>query len=405
MPSSITQSAHRLQQRLTRLDNQPLGKAALVVILFLDLFVLGTIFNGLSNHTRQLQSPDELIPSLCRDIVVEADWNAANRLDQLAQLVTRHRIYETLPERPADATPMHALCAPIVGAYRAILDDNTLAQELEQTTRLDRQMRTLRAAQAQVKGAYDTKLLEQIADQPQDLESHAALRNESGEKTAELATLVEQQRTLAARIEQHPLVQALYARMEGITEAERTALRAELERLNFWYPARRLGMEMLFLLPLLGVFYFWNARSIKADRPFQTLVSSHLLVVAFIPVVLKLGELVHDIIPKRLLRQLLELLESWKLVALWDYLVIAAAILAALALIYVLQKKLFSRERLMQRRIVHGLCQACGQRLPPGSRHCPACGAAQFRPCPQCGEAMHVHGRYCMACGQEAPDS
>lgn len=405
MPSSIAERAHRLQQRLMRLDKQPLSKAALVVILFLDFFVLGAIFNGLANHTRQLASPDELIPSLCRDIVVEADWNPANRLDQLAQLATRHRVYETLPERRADAAPMHALCAPIVSAYRAILDDNTLAQELEQRTRLERQLRALRTAQVQVKGAYDTKLLEQIADQPQGQENLAALRKESGEKTAELAALIEQQRTLAARIEQHPLVQTLYARMEGITEAERAALRAELGRLNFWYPAMRLGMEMLFLLPLLGAFYFWNARSIKADRPFQTLVSSHLLVVAFIPVVLKLGELVYDIIPRRLLRQLLELLESWKLVALWDYLVIAAAIFAALALIYVLQKKLFSRERLMQRRIAHGLCQACGQHLPPGSRHCPACGAAQFRPCPQCGEAMHVHGRYCMACGQEAPDS
>ena len=252
------------------------------------------------------------------------------------------------------------------------------------------------------KGAYDTKLLEQIADQPQDHENLAAIRKESGEKTAELASLLEQRRALAARIEQDPRVQSLYARIEGVTEADRAALRAELGRLNFWYPAKRLGMEMLFLLPLLGVFYFWNARSISAGRPFHTLVSSHLLVVAFIPVVLKIGELVHDIIPRRLLRRLMELLESWRLVALWDYLMIAVAIFAALALIYLLQKKLFSHDRLMQRRIAKGLCQSCGQHLPPGSRHCPACGAAQFRACSQCGEPMHVHGRYCMACGHES---
>jgi ribosomal protein L40E len=399
MPSSIVESAHRFQQRLTRLDNQPLSKAALVVIIFLDIFVLGTIFNGLANHTRQLESPNETIPTLCSDIVVDADWNPANRLDRLAQLVTRYRVYQTLPDARSETVPKHALCAPIVSAYLTILNDNTLAQDLEQMTRLDRQMRDVRAAQAKVKGAYDTKLLEQIASQPQANANVAAIRKESGDTTSALDSLVEQRSALGARIEQDPRVQALYARIEGITETDRAALRAELKRLNFWHPAKRLGMEMLFLLPLLGVFYFWNARSIRADRHFQTLVSSHLLVVASIPVVLKLGELVHDIIPRRLLRQLMELLESWKLVAIWDYLVIAAAIMTALVLIYVLQKKLFSHERLMQRRIAKGLCQECGQHLPPGSRHCPACGAAQFRACPQCGEPMHVHGRYCMACG------
>lgn len=399
MPNSLTESAQRFRQRLMRLDNQPLSKAALVVIIFLDLFVLGAIFNGLANHTRQLEAPDERIPPLCRDIVVDAEWNPANRLDRLAQLVTRHRVYGEPPGTRAAAATRHALCAPLVGAYQAVRDDRALAQELEQMARLDRQMRDLRAAQAQVKDAYDTKLLEQLASRPQADENLTAIRKESADRSAALENLVEQRRARAARIEQDPRVQALYARIDGITEAQRAALRAELKQLNFWHPAKRLGMEMLFLLPLLGFFYFWNSRSIKASRPFQTLVSSHLLVVAAIPVVLKLGELAEDIIPRKLLRKLIELLESWKLVAIWDYLVIAAAIIAALALIYVLQKKLFSRERLMQRRIAKGQCQECGQHLPPGSRHCPACGAAQFRACPQCGEPMHVHGRFCMACG------
>lgn len=172
--------------------------------------------------------------------------------------------------------------------------------------------------------------------------------------------------------------------------------------MNFWYPALRLGMEMLFLLPLLAAFWFWNAKSVAGGRPFQTLVSSHLLVVVVIPVFLKVAELVYDIIPRKLLRQLIELLESLKLVAIWHYLVIGAAIFTALALIYLFQKKLFSREKLLQRRIAKGLCQDCGQHLPADSRHCPACGAAQYRICGECGEPTHVHGRYCKACGHGA---
>ena len=130
-------------------------------------------------------------------------------------------------------------------------------------------------------------------------------------------------------------------------------------------------------------------------------MSSHLLVVAFIPVFFKLAELVYDIIPRRFLRQLIELLESLKLVAIWHYLMIGVAIFAALALIYLFQKKLFSREKLQQRRIAKGLCQACGMHLPSGSRHCPVCGAEQYRTCGHCNAPTPVHGRFCTACGQE----
>ena len=36
-------------------------------------------------------------------------------------------------------------------------------------------------------------------------------------------------------------------------------------------------MELIFLLPLIAVFYLWNGASIRRSRTVQTLVSSHLL--------------------------------------------------------------------------------------------------------------------------------
>ncbi len=403
MLRSIHEKARRFQQRLTRLDNQPIGKAALVVIVFLDIFILGSIFDGLADHTRQLTSPDERIPALCRDIVIDADWNPTNHLDNLAQLVSRHHALRYTPYERAGDARQHPICVPILRAYKTIRDDEGLARNLKEAVRLRRETRELRVELDRMKGAYDTRLLERIAGQRPAETDVDALRKETAEKTAALDALVGKEQRLTASIEQDPRVQELYARVAGVSDAERTALRDELRRLNFWYPAERLGMQMLFLLPLLAIFYYWNARSIAAGRPFQTLVSSHLLVVAAIPVFLKVAELVYDIIPRRLLRQVIELLESLKLVAIWHYLVIALSIFAALALIYLFQKKLFSREKLLQRRIAKGQCQACGQHLPPGSRHCPACGAAQYRTCNQCNEPTHVHGTYCKACGHAGP--
>ncbi|MDZ7594007.1 MAG: zinc ribbon domain-containing protein [Thiobacillus sp.] len=398
MPEKLRQ----FRQRLSRLDNQPLSRAALVVIIFLDLFILISVFDGLADHTAQLAGPDERVPPLCRSLVIEQEWNATNRLDHLARLVVA---YQNDPHREAvgvDRRQQHPLCAPMVSAYEAIRNDPGLARNLQESSRLRRETQDLRAELARMKGAYDTTLLETIAGkQPVD-EDAAAIRKTMAEKTAVLNERVGREALLDASIEQDPRVRELFDRVGNVSEDQRTVLRDELRRLNFWYPAERLGMEMLFLLPLFAAFYFWNAKSIAANRPFQTLVSSHLLVVVLIPVFFKIVELLYDIIPRKLLRQMIELLESLKLVAIWHYLSIGVAIVVALALIYLFQKKLFSREKLLQRRIAKGLCQACGQQLPPDSQHCHACGVAQFRTCSHCNALTHVHGRYCRACGFDA---
>jgi RNA polymerase subunit RPABC4/transcription elongation factor Spt4 len=402
MLQSFRDRTRQFQQRLTRLDDQPLSKAALVVIIFLDLFILGSIFDGLADHTRQLDTPDEVVPQLCRDIVIDADWNPTNRLGHLAQMVTSYQSQRYTPFEHGGEVRQHPVCAPITRAYQAVRDDAGLAKNLRESVRLRREVSDLRARLERTQGAYDTRLLENIAGQRGQADV-GAIRQENAARTATLDELVGREQQLAAALEQDPKVRELFARVANVSEADRTALRDELRRLNFWHPVKRLGMEMLFLLPLLAVFWFWNSRSIAGSRPFQTLVSSHLLVVACIPVFFKVAELVYDIIPRRLLQQFIELLESLKLVALWHYLVIGLAILAALALIHLFQKKLFSQERLLQRRIARGQCQACGQHLPPDSRHCPACGAAQYRVCSQCQALTHLHGRHCRACGAANP--
>jgi RNA polymerase subunit RPABC4/transcription elongation factor Spt4 len=399
---SIREKSRKFQQHLTQLDDQPLSKAALVVILFLDLFILISIFDGLADHTGQLTSPDQHIPPLCREIVIDADWNPTNRLGNLAPIVSSyHGAYYTPDERD-EKKPQHTLCAPIVRAFKAIREDEGLSKNLIENLKLRQESRELRSELERMKGAYDTSLLETIANQPSAETNVASIRKEIADKTGALNELVRKQRLLEASIEQDSRVRELFALAASVSETDRKTLRDELRRLNFWYPVKRLGMEMLFLLPLFLAFYFWNSRSVAGNRPYQTLVSSHLLVIVLIPVFFKLVELVYDIIPKKLLKQIIDILESLNLVAIWHYLLIGVAILVALALTYLFQKKLFSREKLMQRRITKGLCQNCSQRLPSGSQYCPACGAGQYRACSRCHEPTHVHGKYCMACGHAA---
>lgn len=400
MPGFIQTKAARIRHNLTSLDNQAIGKAALTVIIFLDLFILISIFDGLEDHTRQLTKPGQFIPQYCRDIVIEGDWNKTNRLTRLARVVSRSRGRYYTPARDEKLLERHPVCEPITKLFLSIEKDNGLSENLKVLLRTRDEIKQLNSELSRTKGAYDTSLLEKMANQEKSSTRSESLKKDIAHKTESVNSLVKKKELLESSLIQDKRISKLFAIIESISSSDRDKLRDELRQENFWYPVKRLGMEMIFLVPLFLVFYFWNARSISGHRPFQTLISSHLLVVVFIPVFFKVIELVYDIIPKKLLKQIIELLESLKLVALWHYFLIGISILVALGLVYFFQKKLFSREKLLEKRISKGLCQDCGKRLPAGAAACPFCGFEQYKDCGHCQKPTYVHGKFCRQCGQ-----
>jgi len=388
---------------LTSLDSQPLGKAVLVIILFLDLFILTAIFNGLGEHTRQLTAPEELIPQACREMVIDRSWNPTNRIESLSYLVVASSTSYYYPP-VTKQRERHPACSPYLDLLERIKKDTALVGIFEERNKAEREAQELQRRIDQLKGAYDTSLLETIAQQPEPATEVDATRTEFKQKSSSLNSLKTRIVALEETINADPKVAALWTKLQTSQTTDRQALLGELRTLHFWYPVKKLAMQLLFLLPLFAVFYLWNSASINKRRGLQTLVSSHLLVVSFIPIFCKLIETIYDIIPKKLLHKLIALLTSLKLVAIWHYLIIALAIAAALFLIYIFQKKLFSREKLIERRIAKGECQQCGKHLPDGALACPFCGAAQFKPCSTCNGPMHVHGRYCQQCGSPSSE-
>jgi len=395
---SISRQIKDKLSHLTSLDNQPLGKAALVIVIFLDLFILTAIFNGLGEHTRQLSRPEDYIPTTCREIVIDRTWSPTNRVDHLAQLVNNANNSYYHP--PADRQhAQHPACAPYLTLMDQIKQDKGLASSFDERGKAEREVQELQSRIDQLKGSYDTALLEAIAQQPEPATEIEATKAEFKQKNSRLNSLKVKITELETALNAEPKVAALWAKLQSSQAGDRQALLAELRTLNFWYPVKKFGMQMLFLLPLFAIFYVWNSASIRGNRGLQTLVSAHLLVVAFIPIFCKLIEAIYDIIPKQLLHKLISLLTALKLVAIWHYLIIGLAIAAALFLIYLFQKKLFSRDKLIERRIAKGECQQCGKHLPAGSQACPFCGYVQFSPCPACNKPMHSQAQHCWACG------
>ncbi|MDA0979509.1 MAG: zinc ribbon domain-containing protein [Proteobacteria bacterium] len=384
-----------IQRQLFQLDRQPVGKTTLIVLVFLDVFILGAIFQGLADHTRQLTSPAEYIPTICRDIVIHRTWQQGTRVEQVADLVNS---YHERGRNMAAVGALHPLCSQLATHFNEVKNSPELINLLKAVSETENALAATSQRLEQVRGAFDTSL-KTVETRPGASDPVAALETRVKEQTRSINELEENRVRLYEQLRQNESFTALTTALESTSLADRDQLAAEYRKLSLWFPLKRLGMEAIFILPIIFAFWFWNTRSLKNNRPFQTLVSTHLLVVAFIPLVIKFGELVYDILPQRLLVTVLELLERLGLVAIWHYLLMAAVISMALAMIYVFQKKLFSPEREHARRITRGLCQQCASRLPGGSSACSLCGFQQFHHCDHCGDLTWVYGPFCRSCG------
>ena len=390
-----------MRTSLTRInEKEPLSKLSLIVIIFLDIFILSTLFNGLEEHTDQLTTPDEYIPAICRDMVIQDDGERAEKLNRLASTALH---YHRNPIEDQKRRDLHPICMRFRDTIEPVIENSDIMHLFEMRERLHQKYTTTEDELKQLTSSYDTFLLEKISGEAKQEKSNiSAIKLNLTQKREQLNRILGQINSVESRINSNTVLAGILDDIEKLRSDNREELKSDIRNLNFWFPVKRLLMQLIFLLPLFLLFYFWYSRSIKKGRGLQTLISSHLLVITFIPIFFKIFEAIYDIIPKKLLKALFELLISLKLVALWHYLIIIVSIGVAIFCIYSIQKKLFSREKLIEKRIAKGCCLHCGKKIPPASQACPFCGFKQYGTCSSCGEETFIYGRFCKECGAES---
>ena len=187
MFEAIKSRFSKVKSNLTSLDSQPLSKASLIIIIFLDIFILTSIFDGLDKHTRQISSPDEYIPYSCREIVLNRDWNPTNRMDNLSGIILSYNnSYYQIEEKKKGR---HPVCAPYLDLLDQIKNNKELIALFDDRGKFEREARDLQREIGNLKGAYDTSLLETIAKQKEGQANVDALRKDVQTKTNTLNTL------------------------------------------------------------------------------------------------------------------------------------------------------------------------------------------------------------------------
>ncbi len=361
----------QIRNRLTRINNtEPLSILSIVVIFLLDIFVLVNLFIGLNNHTNQLVQPHEYIPYICRDIIINEDWIKEKKVSSISSVVLRSDRSDYYKEE--GNKERHQICRIIIEQFEVLKKDRDLILLCRKRDKLTKRYNSYDHYQKQINSKANIILRER------DNVDRDINQLESIKKFWEI---IDKQSLLSEQ------------------------LKDDLKRINFLYPIKKLLFELLFLLPILLIVIFWHNFSLKRDKRLQTFISSHLIVVTVIPLFIEICQAVFDVIPKNIIKRFIYLLESLNLIAIWHYVLIVVAVLISLFFIYIIQKKVFTKGRMLRRRLLNKQCIGCGKRIEYDVNFCPFCGEETKIVCKHCKKETLKGFDYCIKCGNGMDDS
>ena len=383
-----------------------LSTFSLILLFGLDIYVFGLTFQGMEDVSRTIAVPQSTISGECETMAEDfLKYNAAAKADSLRSYVYARE--SGVADGSIEGMEILPVCTQVRDKLRTFAGDPVLGGLFRELDQRVAKIDSLHSDMDELKSSYDTALLEKIADQKREdsiLPAEATkIKGLLAAKAAALASLERKQAETRRTLENQPAIRDYTAFVESLpVTAEFGRARQEYERLAFWYPVKVLAAQVSFLLPLLLLTILWNRRALNRRSEVQTLITSHLILVCAVPVFLRFLEFVYELLPHRLLADLIEILERLNLGFLWTYVAIAGGIGISLALILVAQKTFFSPARQRSVRLRKTLCRECGEKLRSADQAwCEFCGTTQMAVCAHCGKSYRLLAYHCDCCGAD----
>ena len=386
-----------LKTDLFSFKNEPLSGLSVFLLIVLDIFIFSNVMLGIRGETAKSPAPNVYYPYSCTEHF-DAPKTAYDAFD--LKLSPRRDTY--LPEIAPDCRELQAKIArfthtPVfearLAAIRAVNDRrNKNNRRLEQITK-----------------QYNTRLFEQIANMPNNKALQSAKK--------EYDTLQGDNQKLDAQEAAIPPITTLegYADYREFVTANKERFNAEKKAYAFWQPFNEFGRVLIFILPLLAVFGFVYYKSKRKElrgehyNPVVKIIATHISLILSLPLVWYLFDIIYHVIPKTLLRQLIDFLIAIGLLAILNYLAIAAVVLVFGLLIYWIQKQTLAHKKVgsgksIKKIVSFSECPACSYRVDYNKPFCPFCGTKLLEACTECGNMTIGVLPYCRHCGVKRLD-
>ena len=387
------------------INNEPLNKVSLIVIILIDIFILINVFTGLDDISRWHISPTQAYPCYSEwqnyrtQTTKDKDYEiikislSYDRNNQLSQ----EQIYQ-------QAEKGHLGKGSATCLKYAEYKDKINNSENQQTVKVIEQklskISTLQQANTSIHTQYDSTLLEKIAGQPREQSI-----NQVGAEKAKLELEQNNRSISTLGKEITNLKNQLVVKPESVNfiaflkdDEKFMAVEKGYRQASFWYPSIQLTFQSLFLLPL--IFFALSVHKFAQQRRYGliSLMSWHLLVIFFIPLILKIFEFLQI---GAIFQFIFNIISTFLggLIFLISYVYILLIPLIGFGIIKFFQKVVFNPKVQAVSRVQKSRCMKCAKKIRHSDIYCSHCGYYQYTECQNCHNLTYKDLPYCKHCG------
>ena len=399
---------NRFFSKSRTINNEPLNKVSLIVIILIDIFILINVFTGLDDISRWYINPSESYPCY-------SEWKnyRAETKDKDYELI-KLSLSNEINNQPSQQTYQQAEAGHLgevsatclnYASYKDKINNPLNQQTLKVIAQKQDKVGTLEQANQQIRTQYNSTLLEKIANQPrnQSINSVGAekAKQELEQNDRTISTLEKEVSNLKQELVTKPESAAWIAFLKDNEKFEE--VEKGYKQASFWYPSIQFTFQALFLLPLILIALAVHRFTQRRGYGLIALMSWHLLVIFFIPLIFKVFEFLQVGVLFQFAFNILSTLFSG-LLFLVSYVYILLIPLVGFGIIKFFQKIVFNTKGQVASRVQKSRCMKCSKSIRQHDRHCPHCGYYQYVECQSCHELTYKHLPYCNQCGHsQAP--
>jgi predicted RNA-binding Zn-ribbon protein involved in translation (DUF1610 family) len=387
------------------IKNEPVNQVSLIVIILIDIFILINVFAGLDDISRWHISPYQAYPCY-------SEWN--NYRKQTTQDKNYEIVRVSLPydrnnqpsfqqtyqqEAEGHLGKISATCLQYAGEKDKI--KNAQNQETIKTIeRKQAEISRLEQVNRNIRAQYDSTLLEKIAGQPREQSINQVGAEKAKQQLEQNNATISTLKTEISNLKNELLAKPETANFIAFLNNDDKFKQVEkgYQHASFWYPSIQLGFQSLFLLPLilgaLSVYKFAQRRGYGLI----SLISWHLLVIFFIPLILKVFQFFQI---GAIFQWLFDIISALMggLLFLISYFYILLIPLIGFGIIKFCQKVVLNPKIQAANRVQKSRCIKCAKKIRQQDTYCPHCGYYQYVECQNCHNLTYKHLPYCKDCG------
>ncbi|MBD2694273.1 hypothetical protein [Anabaena catenula] len=394
-------------QNSRTINNEPVNKVSLIVIILVDIFILINVFTGLDHISRWHLSPYQAYPCY-------SEWNSYKKQttkDKDFELIRNSLPYNTTTqpnfrqiyqqEELGHLGKVSEICLNY-GEAKDKTNNSENRQTLIAINQTKDNINKLAQANLNIRNQYDSTLLEKIAGQsPGNSINQVAAekaKQELDNNNRKISTFKQKMASLQSQLLTKPEIIDFLSFLKD--ETKFTEVAKGYQSASFWYPSIQLIFQSIFLLPLIIIALLVNRFSQRKGYGLVALISWHLLVIFLIPLIFKIFQFLQIGAIAQFILNIISNLVG-RLLFLLNFVYIFLIPLVGFGLIKFLQTFVFNTKFQAAKRVQKSQCINCAKTIKTHDAHCPHCGYYQYVECHNCHNLTYKKLPYCYHCGAD----